>query len=122
VRSIQGRHESRGYSEENLNRQPIESLKKQRVDHGNAGSWERMQGQGFGSQGNVEQKNVGRSEGVQQRDRTNAFGRFGDERGESLPSERGQYSRGSINRGSSMGGGGYQGGGGGSHGGGGGRR
>ena len=42
---------------------------------------------------------------MQQGDRTNAFGRFGDERGESLPSERGQYSRGSLNRGSSGGGG-----------------
>ena len=117
ARSIQSRHESRGYGEEGINRQTIESLKKQGVDHGNVGSRERMQGQGFGSQG----KDLGTRGSVQQGDRTNAFGRFGDERGESLPSERGQYSRGSLNRGSS-GGGGYHGGGGGGgfHGGGGG--
>ena len=127
-RSIQDRREARGYGEEGLNRQTMESLKKQRVDHENLGSRERMQGQEFGSQGTWSERNLGTRERVQQRDRTSAFSRFGDERGERLPSERGQFSRGSLNRGSSIGGGGGGGGshggggGGGSHGGGGGRR
>jgi len=41
--------------------QTMESLKKQGVDHGNLGSRERLQGQGTGSQGNLEQKDLGTS-------------------------------------------------------------
>jgi hypothetical protein len=121
-RSIQSGRESRGYNEESINRQTMESLKKQGVDHGNLGSRERLQGQGTGSQGNLEQKDLGTSGQSQGRDRTSAFSKFGDERGERLPSERGQSSRGSVSKGSYGGGGNgsFGGAGGGRHGGGGG--